>query len=319
LFATPPSGGLTADSGAVAASSPGGSSSRLRTAARLVRFANQVMDVYGVFSARYGNVYTVRQLNQLFDRAFGTFTPETDIWDWRGRVVDPFRPQVEPSGFATPADLAADRASHLAYVREIFHKSDIIIFTLGLTEGWRSRRDGAVYPVAPGVAGGAFDPAVHEFVNFTAREVEDDLIAFVERVRGVNPSAQIILTVSPVPLIATYENRHVWVSTTFSKAALRVAADTAERAFPNVTYFPSYEIITSPAAQSRYYADDLRQVTDLGVQHVMRVFAKHFLAPASAAPERTDEKQLHLSSLKTDHGVVCDEELIELSLSQGRL
>jgi hypothetical protein len=52
LFATPPSGSLAANSTAAAASSPGGSSSRLRTAARLVRFANQVMDVYGVFSAR---------------------------------------------------------------------------------------------------------------------------------------------------------------------------------------------------------------------------------------------------------------------------
>jgi hypothetical protein len=37
-----------------------------------------------------------------------------------------------------------------------------------------------------------------------------------------------------VPLIVTYEKRHVLVSTTYSKAALRVAADEAERMLGNV-------------------------------------------------------------------------------------
>src|SRR5579875_2760435 len=35
---------------------------------------------YGVFPARFGNVYTVRQLMQLFDRAFDRFTPQEDWW-----------------------------------------------------------------------------------------------------------------------------------------------------------------------------------------------------------------------------------------------
>jgi hypothetical protein len=33
---------------------------------------------YGVFSARYGNIYTVRQLLQLFERAHGHFAPVED-------------------------------------------------------------------------------------------------------------------------------------------------------------------------------------------------------------------------------------------------
>ena len=35
---------------------------------------------YGVFSARYGNLYTVKQAIQLFDRAYGTFRPEEAVW-----------------------------------------------------------------------------------------------------------------------------------------------------------------------------------------------------------------------------------------------
>src|SRR4026207_1768634 len=56
---------------------------------------------YGVFSARYGNIYTSRQLIQLMKRAYGEFTPEDDVWPSNGRFIDPFRPNIQPNGFAT--------------------------------------------------------------------------------------------------------------------------------------------------------------------------------------------------------------------------
>ncbi len=131
---------------------------------------------YGVFSARYGNVYTVRQAVQLFDRAYGAFAPLDEAWRSGDRWVDPFRPQVEPRGFATQTDVLADRERHLAAVRKVFEESSVLVFTLGLTEGWRDRRDGAMYPVVPGASGGEFNPDRHEFVNFTAAEVTEDLL-----------------------------------------------------------------------------------------------------------------------------------------------
>jgi hypothetical protein len=279
---------------------------------------------YGVFSARYGNVYTVRQALQLFDRAFGRFEPTEAVWERDGTWVDPFRPQIEPDGFADIPTLQASRREHLRHVRAAFTQARWLIFTLGLTEAWRARADGAVFPLAPGVAGGAFDPERHEFVNFSAAEVRDDLFAFIERVRSVNPGAGVVLTVSPVPLAATYEKRHVWVSTTFSKAALRVAADEAERAYAHVSYFPSYEVITSPATSGAYYADDLRQVTEGGVCQVMRLFSAHCLgegsvalaASAGSAPAATTSAG---DAARFQADVVCEEEAIERSLQQGRL
>jgi len=107
---------------------------------------------------------------------------------------------------------------------------------------------------------------------------------------------KILLTVSPVPLVATYEKRHVLVSNTVSKSVLRVAADEVERAFDNVIYFPSYEIITSPANSGKYYQDDLRRVTDIGIDHVMRVFSKHFLVNQSI--KKYIMNQLRLRVLK---------------------
>lgn len=271
---------------------------------------------YGVFSARYGNVYTVRQAVQLFDRAFGTFTPADDVWEKEGGYVDAFRPQIEPVAWETAEAAKGSALEHLKYVRDVFTECDWFVFTLGLTEAWRSKTDGAVYPVAPGVSGGDFDPDKYEFVNFSAQEVQEDLILLIEKLRSVNQKAQVLLTVSPVPLIATYEKRHVWVSTTFSKAALRVAADAAERKFDHVIYFPSYEIITSPAAGANYYADDLRQVKEVGVRHVMRMFSRHFIEPAGqhARNEQANAMAMHAAQ---DDGVVCDEEVIERALQKS--
>lgn len=267
---------------------------------------------YGIFSARYGNVYTARQAVQLFKRAFGTFVPLDTAWQRYGTFVDPFRPNIEPDGFASMEHLFQDRIEHFSCVRKMFQEADWIIFTLGLTEGWRSKHDGAMYPLAPGVAGGQYNPQEHEFINFRVHEIIDDLIELRELIADVNRRAQIILTVSPVPLAATYENRHVLVSSVYSKSALRVAADELERRFDNVTYFPSYEIVTSQSAGGEYFEDDLRHVTRLGVSHVMRVFFQ------SLCIDPPNDGGIHPLAQVVDSAncaeVLCDEDLIQESL-----
>lgn len=271
---------------------------------------------FGTFSARYGNVYTVAQANQLFDRAFGGFAPIECVWQRGDGFVDAFRPQIEPGPLATQDIVLENREQHLGHVRQVFIKAQWLVFTLGLTEAWRSKSDGAVYPIAPGTrAGGAFDPLRHEFVNFGIDDVRRDLFAFIDKIAGVNPACRILLTVSPVPLIATYEPRHVWTSTVASKAILRIAAEEAERRYRHVTYFPSYEVITSPAAGGRYYEDDLREVTDLGVQHVMRLFEEHYVTTGNRGHSTADHRMAAAELEERQKGVVCDEEVIVESLA----
>jgi hypothetical protein len=231
---------------------------------------------YGLFTARYGNIYTTLQLLQLFDRAEGRFVPEEPAWALPGgRFADPHRPTVQPGGFGSLAELEDDRAQHLAAVATMMRTLDVLVFTLGLTETWVSRADGAAFPVCPGVAAGRFDPHVHAFRNLTAAEVRDQLAAAIARLRAVNPTARVILTVSPVPLAATMSGGHVLTATSYSKAVLRVAAQEVADALPDVWYFPSYEIVTGPQARGRYFADDLREVTPEGVDRVMSIFLRH--------------------------------------------
>ncbi len=270
---------------------------------------------YGLYTARYGNIYTSRQLVQLFDRAYGHFVPDTEFWhDKDGRIVDPFRPQIQPGGFQTVGELRADRQHHFACVRAAFETLDVFVFTLGLTECWTARSDGSAYPLCPGVAGGNFDAARHAFVNLSASDVTSDLVAFALRLRTVNPNARILLTVSPVPLIATVTAEHVLVATTYSKSVLRVAAAEAEAAVSEITYFPSYEIITGNFNRGAYFAEDCRSVTEEGVSHVMRVFMRHFTTPDAgvAAPPRSGPAiDAHTAAMAQIVRVVCDEEALD--------
>ncbi|MDB5072115.1 MAG: hypothetical protein JWM87_3226 [Candidatus Eremiobacteraeota bacterium] len=260
---------------------------------------------YGVFTTRSGNVYTARQLLQLFDRAYGTFVPHDRAWLRPDRrFADPFRPRIERDGFATAGELLRSRDVHLTAVRAMFETLDVLVFTLGLTEAWRSRTDGAVFPLSPGVVAGAMDTARYEFVNFTAADVRDDLEGFLARLERVNRGAKVILSVSPVPLIATYEPRHVLISTTYSKGALRAAADEVARSHENVWYFPAFEIVASPSTGGAYYERDWRSVNAQGVRRVLQLFFAHCSAAGEAAH---DADPAMLDENRTGADVLCDE------------
>lgn len=261
---------------------------------------------FDLFSARYGNVYSARQLVQLFERAAGEFTPVDNAWeDSDGRWFDPFRPIVEPRGFGSLAELESARAAHLRAVDSILARTDVFVFTFGLTEAWRNTIDGAVYPSCPGTIHGTYDPAVHEFVNFGYPEVLADFEAFRERALAVNPGMKFLVTVSPVPLTATASGRHVLTATTASKSILRAVCAALYDAHDDVDYFPSFELVSSHPMRAMFFDPNLRTVAPRGVAHVMDTFFAAHPAPVAAvqagAPAVEDD----------DEDAVCDEAILE--------
>ncbi|MHC1548212.1 GSCFA domain-containing protein [Phyllobacterium sp. K27] len=266
---------------------------------------------FGVFSARYGNLYTARQLLQLFEEVFEGRTPLETAWQRKdGKFVDPFRPLIEPDGYETEEAVREARLAHLEAVKSVFLDSDVFVFTLGLTEAWRSRSDGSVFPLAPGVSAGAYDPEKYEFINFNVSDVDVDMTLFLQKLKVVNPHVKVLLTVSPVPLVATYEDRSVLVSTTYSKSVLRVVAEQMLARFDWVDYFPSYEIITGSYAGGLYYEDDHREVNSIGVAHAMRCFVKNYVS--QPADEKSTANTMLPLPEAPQPNVICDEREIEM-------
>jgi len=263
---------------------------------------------YGIFTARYGNIYTSRQLLQLWQRANFQFVPKDSVWTCGEHRFDPFRPSIQPGGFASALEFELDQAQHFAAVRRAFSQAYVLVFTLGLTECWASKEDGAVYPIAPGVLAGEYDPNRHELLNLSVDEVVTDIAEFVRNVRISNPAFKLILTVSPVPLAATAEARHVGVASCYSKAVLRIAAEYAAKVAWRLL-FPSYELITAPG--QTYFAADRRSIREEGVRRVMSLFFRHVLRDEGEPREVGEERDVFLDRVRDVVDVICEESLLD--------
>lgn len=262
---------------------------------------------YGVYSARYGNIYTSSNLLQLVREVLGLIDlSHLAAWELPdGRFVDAFRPTVEPDGLDSKEEVLAHRRQHLASVRRMFEEMSVFVFTMGLTEVWRERSTECCYAMCPGVAGGTFDESRHEFHNLTHDEILCDMREVIRLLRSVNPGLKFLLTVSPVPLIATAGGQHVLTATTFSKSVLRAVAGALHAQESGIDYFPSYEIAVSPWIQDGNWQDDQRTVTRPLVDRILKVFFGQHPPVGQAVEARIESKQDEYTPAH------CDEMLLE--------
>lgn len=265
---------------------------------------------YGLFSARFSNIYTARQLRQLVEDVASENLRNEGVWAKSYRYFDALRPNVEPVGLGSPHEVLDHRRDHLRRVRLMFETADVFFFTLGLTETWEHRKTGLVFPTAPGVVAGQFDPETYAFRNLTVSDCIDDLNRALELIRGIAPKLKVILTVSPVPLTATASGNHVLAATTYSKSVLRAAAGDVTNNTPNVDYFPSFELITGAPYYSSFYANNLRSVTRAGVDHVMAVFFGAHKLGAGTNPNQVTKMEAPVLDTDAD-AEICEEAMLE--------
>lgn len=227
---------------------------------------------FGLFSARYGNIYSTAQMVQLAEDTLTETLRDEAFWEKDGRWYDGLRPRLEPWGYASRDMAGAARAAHLAQVRRMFSEAKVFIFTLGLTERWEDARSGTVYPLCPAAVDPAFGDPAHRFHNARVGEVVEEITRLVEMLRQGNPDLRFIFTVSPVPLMATATGGHVLGATARSKAVLRAAVDEVITLLPGCDYFPSYEIATQNPLLRDAFGPDQREVRGEVVERIMQVF-----------------------------------------------
>ncbi len=216
----------------------------LRRSAYVIRFAEGMVNTFAI--------------RQQFEWAFEGRDLEEGLWhDPSGRLV---RPEHE--------------------IREetlgIFQTADVFILTLGLSEVWYSKETGGVFWRA--IPADVFDPEKHGFRVSSVEENLQNLRASVDSIRRNRPGARIILTLSPVPLVATFRPVSCVTANSVSKAILRVAIDELMREAGtggDLFYFPSYEIVTS-YFQDPYELDN-RHVRPEAVRTIMEAFVRHFV------------------------------------------
>ncbi len=91
--------------------------------------------------------------------------------------------------------------------------------------------------------------------------------------KSINPSVQIILTISPVRhLKDTLELNAV------GKSVLRVACHTISTAYPQVDYFPAYEIVMDDLRDYRFYHEDLLHPSPSAIGYIWKLFSSRYFS-----------------------------------------
>ena len=155
--------------------------------------------------------------------------------------------------------------------KRIFDETEVFILTFGLSEVWYDEPTGNVFWRT--IPKDVYDPKRHKFRLSTVEENRENIRAIYDLIRKYRPDAKIIITLSPVPLIATFRDVSCISANSVSKATLRVAVDEVMRDVKDeghLFYWPSYELVTD-VFRSPYRADR-RHVRPVVLNYIMRLF-----------------------------------------------
>lgn len=225
--------------------------------------------------AAWGVLFNTPSFMQIAERAFGVtdFPPLIDKMGEKENTYfhDPYRENVFASD---PSYIHFMRQEHISAARQVFEQCEVFIITLGLNECFQNIHDGSVVSRNPKNSS-SFTLLNHKIL--TVEENVQCLQRFLDIIRTHNPNFKLIVTVSPVPFMATgrADEMHVVTANTHSKSVLRVAAEEFSNRNENVWYFPAYEVVT--VATRDPWEPDLRHVKRSTVARVMRTFERMFV------------------------------------------
>jgi hypothetical protein len=169
------------------------------------------------------------------------------------------------------------------------------VFTFGLAEVWEDKETGGVF--WRGVPESIFDSDRHIFRLTSVEENEANILRTIELVRTINKTAPIVLTLSPVPLGATFRGISCMTADAVSKSTLRVALDRVMSTEPaGVFYWPSFEVVRWAGSHLNWRAYGIpdnkpHHVSRYLVAKIIDAFVEAFYTPAALAQVRAARPQ----------------------------
>jgi hypothetical protein len=190
-----------------------------------------------------------------------------------GMVID-----LELGGYipVTPARARERRRQVFDVFRHAFD-ADCVVITLGLIECWFDSRRQCFIQETPNRSAMRREAGRFGFKMLDHSEVLATMRALTRQLlQAGNTAKQILLTVSPVPLTATFSGMDVVVANSYGKSVLREVAQLIRDEFDQVDYFPSYEMVVL-SKEAATWEHDLMHVTDPFVRRIVDTFVRNYI------------------------------------------
>ena len=226
------------------------------------------------------NKYTTHSMLNEFERIL---TPERFRDPFRGLIkIDDarwFDPQINNLR-NTSLDEALIARDVVENAAALVTQATAIFLTLGFTETWYDAETKALINAAPPPTLIRRFPERFRFFNATHAQTVQCLEELYELLTAkIRNDMKFVVTVSPVPLGATFTTNDVIVANAYSKATLRSAAGEFASRHDNVDYFPSYEMIAL-AHPDITWEEDWVHVRQPLIDTVIRRFVKGYIEDA---------------------------------------
>lgn len=154
----------------------------------------------------------------------------------------------------------------------LINQAELVIITLGFTECWFDTKTNLFLNRPP--------PLENKTINdnrFLLKILDyNDCVKLLEpAIRKLTQrNIKVILTVSPVPQLATFLNRDCVISNELSKSTLRTVVEYFQCNYDLVDYYPSYEVVRLAGPDA--YLDDNRHVKSEIVSNLTKNLIKYY-------------------------------------------
>ena len=162
-------------------------------------------------------------------------------------------------------DLVVNRFKELLppdWTRESVVKSitncDVFILTLGVAPAFFDKNGKYVLPRASAINTMVLAEE-YEYRNTSVAENLENVKYLLDCIRLFSPDCTVIVTVSPIPLMASFNNKSCVVSDCLSKSTMRVVADELvyKSSYNKIYYWPSFEVFRWAGSNaSKFFGED---------------------------------------------------------------
>lgn len=159
-------------------------------------------------------------------------------------------------------DLLEHANFRLKHIGAQLPQTSIIIYTFGTSFVYELKETGEIVANCHKVPSKHFNRRL-----LTIEEIVQIFEANYANVKGANPNARFILTVSPVR-----HQKDSFEQNNVSKSILRLACEQLVNKFDNVEYFPAFEIMMDELRDYRFYAEDMLHPSQVASDYIWQKF-----------------------------------------------
>ncbi|MDR0829970.1 MAG: GSCFA domain-containing protein [Prevotellaceae bacterium] len=179
--------------------------------------------------------------------------------------------------------------SSFCAAKNLLPKTDFLILTFGSAQ---------VYLKEGRVAANCHKQPENIFTRkyLCVEEIVGKYVDLFEKILKINENIKIILSVSPVRYLRDGAHQN-----SLNKATLLLAVECLTKIFPQIIYFPAYEILLDELRDYRFFADDLIHPSPLAEKIVWQRFSETFFTEETKNSLSEIEKENKFAAHKPLH------------------